>query len=191
MYENTRLWTFFESNFPINKEGLEELFLSFKCEKFKKATLILRTCQTENHLRFLNHGVVREYYTSEEKETNINFYDEGEFISDFLSFCNNIKSKKNQECLTNVEILTLDKSKFHKLLEKYECGKSIVDITFQQLLEKKESFEYNRLTKSPEQLYQQIIDYKPKWLMKIPQYHIASYLGVTPETLSRIRKRIS
>ena len=51
--------------------------------------------------------------------------------------------------------------------------------------------EFNRVTKTPDELYKELFIYKPEWLQLIPQYHIASYLNITPETLSRIRKRTS
>ena len=60
-----------------------------------------------------------------------------------------------------------------------------------ELLKQKEMLEYNRITKTPDDLYKDLLVYKPHWLQNIPQYHIASYLTITPETLSRIRKRIS
>ena len=66
-----------------------------------------------------------------------------------------------------------------------------MDLSFQKLLKHKELLEYNRITKTPEELYKELFIYKPSWLEKIPQYHIASYLNISPETLSRIRKRIS
>jgi CRP-like cAMP-binding protein len=183
--------TFFETEYPLNKEGLEELFSLFEVRKFNKGSLLLKANQSENQLRFLNNGIVREYYANKEKETNINFYTKPQFITDLSAFSNDLKTKKYQESLTDVELLTIDKIKFRESLEKYQCGKSIIDASFQKLLKHKELLEYNRITKTPEELYQELLIYKPNWLQLIPQYHIASYLNITPETLSRIRKRIS
>ena len=142
-------------------------------------------------MRFLNKGVIREYYATSDKETNINFYTEPQFITDLTSFNANTKTKKYQEALSDVELLAIDKSSFRTLLNEYDCGKSFIELSFQRLLRNKELFEFNRLTKSPEELYNELFIYRPNWLEKIPQYHIASYLNITPETLSRIRKRIS
>ena len=186
-----KLATFFATDFPLNKEGIEELLSSFKSKFFPKKSMLIRAGETEKQLRFLETGIVREYYSAPDKETNIHFYTLSQFVTDFSSFNNNIQTKKHQECLTEVELKVLNKSVFMSLLEKYQCGKSFIDQTFQRLLEQKELFEYNRITKSPEELYQGILDHRPDWLQKVPQYHIASYLGITPETLSRIRKRIS
>lgn len=182
---------FFKTEYPLNKDGVKELFSLFETKVIIKGSLLLETNQFENQLRFLNSGIIREYYATKDKETNINFYTKPQFITDLSSFNNDLITKKNQECLTNVEILVIDKLKFRDLLKKYQCGKSFIDLSFQKLLKHKELLEYNRITKSSEELYKELLIYKPNWLQVIPQYHIASYLNVTPETLSRIRKRIS
>lgn len=182
---------FFDTEFPLNEDGLKELFSLFKTEKHNKGTLLLKVDNFEKKLRFLNNGIIREYYSTEEKEININFYISPQFITDLLTFKNNLKTKKNQDCLTEVELLVVDKQEFTNLLEKYECGKSFIDLSFQKLLKHKELLEYNRVTKNSDELYKELLIYKPEWLQVIPQYHIASYLNVTPETLSRIRNRIS
>ncbi|MEE9407279.1 MAG: Crp/Fnr family transcriptional regulator [Polaribacter sp.] len=183
--------SFFETEYPLNKDGLRKLLSLFKLEKVKKGTQILNSGTEEKKLRFLNKGVVREYYASSDKETNINFYTEPQFITDLSSFNSNSKTKKYQETFSESELLVIEKSDFRELLNEYDCGKSFIDLSFQRLLKNKELFEYNRITKSAEELYNELFIYRQNWLEKIPQYHIASYLNITPETLSRIRKRIS
>ncbi|WP_033960479.1 Crp/Fnr family transcriptional regulator [Psychroserpens jangbogonensis] len=182
---------FFKTEYPLNQHGLEELFSLFKIEDYKKGSLLLQAETKEKQLRFLNKGIVREYYSNEEKEMNINFYVKPQFISDLLTFSQNSKTNKNQECLSSVEILSIERQPFFDLLKKYQCGKSFIDSSFQKLLKRKEMLEYNRITKTPDELYKELFIYRPEWLQSIPQYHIASYLNVTAETLSRIRKRIS
>ena len=183
--------SFFETEYPLNKNGLKELLNLFNLKEIKKNTQILSAETEEKQLRFLNKGIVREYYASNDKEININFYTEPQFITDLSSFINDTKTKKYHETLTDIELLTISKTAFRELLKKYDCGKSFIDLSFQKLLKQKELFEYNRITKSPEELYQELYIYKQDWLQNIPLYHIASYLNITPETLSRIRKRIS
>ncbi|MCW9707866.1 Crp/Fnr family transcriptional regulator [Fodinibius salsisoli] len=183
---------FFEKHYPeYNHDGLDELSSAFISKKIPKDTIILSESMTDGKLRFLNKGIVREYYLSETKERNINFYLQPNFITDFSSFINASRTKKNQATVTDVELFELDREPFLRLLNSYECAQNMMDEIFQRLLKVREQFEYNRMTKSPEELYQELRIYKPEWLQNIPQYHIASYLGITPETLSRIRSRIS
>jgi len=185
-----KLYNFFETDYPLNKEGLDEMILSFKTLSFKKGNLLIKEGDYENQLRFIVSGVVREYYSSKDKDININFYTSAQFITDFNALNKSVQTRKYQECLSNVEIMVLDKEIFLRLLDKYPCGKSFIELTFLSLLEKNELFEYNRLTKQPEDLYKIILKDHSDWFQNVPQYHIASFLGITPETLSRIRKRI-
>lgn len=187
----TEISKFFETEYPLNKDGLKELLTLFEIQVLEKGFQVLTANQEEKQLRFLNNGVIREYYATSEKETNINFYTKPQFITDLSSFNNDLKTKKNQKSLTRIELLCIDKKAFRELLKKYKCGKSFIDLSFQKLLKHKELLEYNRITKTADELYKELFIYKPNWLEKIPQYHIASYLNITPETLSRIRKRIS
>ncbi len=187
----TEIRNFFDTTYPLHQDGLNELLSLFKVKTVAKGTQLLASGVVEGQLRFLNHGVIREYYAVPDKEININFYTKPQFINDLSSFIHNSPTKKYQESLTSIELLVIDKSVFHQLLEKYQCGKSFIDLSFQKILKQKELLEYNRITKTADELYQELLIYKPHWLEKVPQYHIASYLEITPETLSRIRKRIS
>ncbi|MDC7998386.1 Crp/Fnr family transcriptional regulator [Gilvibacter sediminis] len=187
----TKISSFFETEYPLNKDGLKELLDLFSVKRFKRNSKILISNTEEKQLRFLNQGIVREFYTSKDRETNINFYTEPQFITDLSSFIYDLTTKKYQEALTDIELLVIDKNSFRQILKKYECGKSFIDLSFQKLLKQKELFEYNRVTKSPEELYNDLLIYKQNWLLTIPQYHLASFLNITPETLSRIRKRVS
>ncbi|MDW3192010.1 MAG: Crp/Fnr family transcriptional regulator [Cytophagales bacterium] len=182
---------FFDTEFPLNKHGLEELFALFKVEHHPKGTILLTSGTAERKLRFLNQGVVREYFFNGEKEVNINFYAKPQFISDLLTFFQNATTTKNQESLSSIQVLSIDRQSFFDLLEKYECGKTFIESSFRKLLKQKELREYHRITKTPDELYKDLFEFKPEWLQFVPQYHLASYLNITPETLSRIRKRIS
>lgn len=185
-----RLFYFFSKEFPFNKEGLEEFINSFIVKSYKKGEIILESGNIENELRFLEQGIVREYYRTDFKEKNLNFYTNSGFITDFSSFTNNLISNKNQDCLTNVELKVMSREKFLQFIKKYTCGRLFIETIFQRIVINNENDKYTHFSKTPEELYIDIVKNKPNWLLQIPQYHIASYLGITPETLSRIRQRI-
>jgi CRP-like cAMP-binding protein len=191
MSNTQKISAFFSTNYPLNKEGLEEAIAAFELKIIPKNKILLQEGTQENTLRFLNKGIIREFYVGSQKETNINFFTSPQFVTDFSSFIHGSKTKKNQESLSELEILVIGKEKFTYFLEKHSCGKSFIETAFLKILKHQELLEYNRITKAPEELYQILQSQKTDWLQKIPQYHIASYLGITPETLSRIRKRIS
>ncbi|WP_143883846.1 Crp/Fnr family transcriptional regulator [Chryseobacterium binzhouense] len=188
--ENDQLYQFFITEFPFNKEGLELFVNSFETKNYKKNQPILHFGETEKELRFLDSGIIREFYANNGKEKNIDFFLTGEFVTDFYSFVSEKPTRKNQECVTDVQIRTLSKEKFLHFLKEYSCGKLFVDEIFQRIIEKKEQDEFAQFINTAEENYKLLLQDKPNWLQRIPQYHIASYLGITPETLSRIRKRI-
>jgi signal-transduction protein with cAMP-binding, CBS, and nucleotidyltransferase domain len=190
MTEPDKLSLFFSAEFPFNKEGLQDFIGTFKTKKYEKNDLVINTGETETELRFLDKGTVREFYAVGDEEKNINFYIDTEFITDFYSFTNATCTKKYQECLTNVELRVLSKQSFLDFTNKFDCGRLFIETVFQRLVAKKEQDEFNHFVHTAEELYLDIMKNKPEWLRQIPQYHIASYLGIKPETLSRIRKRM-
>lgn len=190
MNPKNKLHKFFSKHFPFNKDGLAEFIDLFDIELIKKETILLQAGAVEQKLRFIDTGFVREYYTTAAKEININFYGEHEFIADINSFFGNATTKKNQQAITNLRTFTISKDKLTKMLQQYNCATSLIHEAFKRKLNKKEDLDYKHKTKTPEELYQTLQLKKPEWLKHIPQYHIASYLNITPETLSRIRKRI-
>lgn len=190
MTEPDKLSLFFSNEFPFNKEGLEEFINTFVTKSYKKGDIILRNKKVENELRFLDQGVVREFYSNNNKEKNINFYLDSEFITDFYSFVSEKPSHKYQECITDIKLRVISKSSFQVFLTNYMCGKLFVDEIFQRIIERKENDLMRQFMNTAEESYINLVKHKPNWLQQIPQYHIASYLGITPETLSRIRRRI-
>jgi CRP-like cAMP-binding protein len=190
MTEVDKLSLFFSNEFPFNKEGLEEFVNTFVIRSYKKGDIILENGNIDNELRFLDQGIIREYYATTDKEKNINFFTNAGFITDFSSFTHSTATKKYQECLTDVDLRVLSKEIFSTFTNQYNCGKLFVETIFQRIVINKETEEFNHFVNTAEELYLDIMKNKPDWLLEIPQYHIASYLGITPETLSRIRKRI-
>lgn len=191
MNQPSKIALFFKKNFPSNREGLEEFSGTFETKTLKKGTILRSDKQAEKELRFLESGYVREYYIKHDREVNIHFYEESEFVTDFNALYLEKSNHKWQECLTDVQIKVMPRTTFFLLLDKYPCSRSIIIALFQKIIQTQDHREFERITLGADELYKSILKKHPNLLKHIPQYHIASYLGIEPETLSRIKKRIS
>ena len=189
MNPEDKIFNFFTTKFPFNRDGLEEFIDAFTTKKYSKEAVIMHEDQKEKELRFLEGGIIREYFAYDGREMNTYFYTGPGFISDFSSLDKNIPTRKYQQCLTDTTVRVLPKSAYQAFQEKYQCGKSVVDTIFQEIIQSKEQKEFKHFSLTPDQLYQDLVENHPGWLQKVPQYHIATYLRMTPETLSRIRRR--
>ncbi|MDB5284463.1 MAG: Crp/Fnr family transcriptional regulator [Bacteroidota bacterium] len=140
---------------------------------------------------FINKGLARLYFLKEGEEINANFVFENGFITSFESFLLQNQSRQVVETLEESELLVLRKHKLDELTKAFPkfniFNKIMAEQAFFMLQRRASSF----ILDSAEQRYLDMVQQRPNILERIPQHMIASYLGVTPVSLSRIRKRIS
>ena len=154
---------------------------------------ITKVGNREYRLYFIEKGIVRLYVEATEinPESNIGFGYQNSIITSFNSFISQKPSQLNIQALTDCEIKYISKSTLDQLIESHQE----ISNWYRILMEKTLSGHINRqielLTLSPLQRYQVFLNRSGNLVNSIPLKHIASYLRMTPETLSRIRKHIS
>jgi CRP-like cAMP-binding protein len=172
----------------FSQEHLSALFIRLKILHVKKDDYLIKESQLCQAFHFINKGYFRHYAIQDDgKEATINLFIQGEWLFEYKSFMTQQPSENIIQAATAGEVLTLHISDFHQLIklsdEFFRLGR-ILEQAIQN-----QDFQHNRL--SPEQKYQRLLFTKPELLQHFPLKYIASYLGITPETLSRIRKKIS
>lgn len=158
----------------------------------KKGEQLLRPGEVCHYSYLLFKGSIKMSYFKDGKEHIGDFHTEGEFASDHSSVLTGKPSHFYLTCLENSEILRVDQRHVNGLQEEHP-------FTFESLRRKiaEENFVifadriWSSLIDSPEDRYKKLLEEKPHWIQRFPQYMIASYLGLTPEGLSKIRKRMS
>lgn len=140
---------------------------------------------------FINKGAARLFFEKEGEEISANFMFENNFIASLESFLLQCPSRQAIETLEDCELLVIGKQKLDELTAAYPkfnlFSKAIAEQDFILLQRRASSF----ILDSPEERYLNMIQQRPEILERVPQHMIASYLGVTPVSLSRIRGRIS
>lgn len=178
--------------FKVDKVHFDEFTNLLKEKTIQKSEYFLEFGKTCNHLGFVVNGTLRSFYISEEGvEKSFNFHTNNHFFTNYESFLQNTPSKMFIQAVENTEVLLLHKIDLKKLFKKefywQEFGRIMAEIMFLESQKRIEDLLYF----SPEKRYLELLEKNPNIFQKIPQKHIASYLGITPQSLSRIKKRIS
>ena len=170
------------------------IFTSFlKKRNFAKKSVFLKAGQTENYISFIEKGEVRLFLKKEEeeKEITLGFSFQGEFISAYDSFLTRTPSLYQLETLSDTTLWSITYADLQEVYKTTEIGNTIGRFFSEKLFLLKSKREQSLLNQTPEQLYLNLFKDRPNLIKKISLKHIASYIGVTPQALSRIRKRIS
>ncbi len=190
------------SNFPIFKAWLQAIpyLTEADCNLFEP---FLRTVQlaakthfltegkTCNEIGFINSGCFRTYYLSDGKEINTQFDFENHFVVDYDSFIQNKPSKYYIQALEDAELVCFNldalQNAYNSSKNWERFGRNMAEYSYKCTTERVESFLFMDGT----QRYQDLLEKQPMIFERIPLYHIASYLGLERESLSRLRKKIS
>ena len=179
------------SRYITISEELANIFLkSSFMQKFSKGTVLLREGDVAQKSYFILKGCVRSYVLKDGDDKTINFYIEEEAVLP-MGYCKNVRSEHFLECIEDTVAVVGTPDEEEKVLAEYPELKSVC-LTMSEIMAAKLQESLARYkTSKPEERYRELVERRPELLQRIPQYQIASYLGVKPESLSRIRRRLS
>ncbi len=170
-----------------------EFFISkLQPREIKKKTIFLKLNAIENHISFIESGVVRLFIPKEnpEKEITFGFSFKNQFISAYDSFLTQTPSAYELQALTDTTLLSITYSDLQDVYNNTQIGNLIGRLTAERLFLLKSKREQNLLNLTAEERYLKLFKERPELLKVIPLKYISSYIGVTAQALSRIRKRI-
>ena len=164
----------------------------FAPKKLRKKQYLLQEGDVCRHIAFVEKGILRSYTIDEKgNEHIIQFAFEGWWISDQYSFLTGEPSTYNIDALEDSELLLLTRQAEEQMLEKIPQFEKYFRMLIQNSLIAMQRRLAGSLTLSAEQRYQNLTQSCPTIPQRVPQHMMASFLGITPETLSRIRKLIA
>lgn len=157
---------------------------------YKRKELIQREGQISTYLYFIKSGCIRYYFLKDGEERTGQFFFENGWYTDLGSFLTQQPSEENVQALEPTELLLISKQSLYQIYEQVPIFERFGRVLLEQ------SFVGARLKNkrlanlSPEEHYKTLIKERPKVMQRVSLQHIASYLGIKPESLSRIRKRM-
>ncbi|HWR11251.1 MAG TPA: Crp/Fnr family transcriptional regulator [Rectinemataceae bacterium] len=179
------------SRYMTITEELADIFLkSSFVRKFPKETVLLREGDVVQEGYFILKGCVRNYMLKDGEDKTINFFIEEEAIIP-IGYGKNVRSEHFLECLEDTVAVVCVPDEEERMLAEYPELKSLCLAMSEIMAAKLQESLARYRTSTAEERYIDLVEKRPDLLQRIPQYLIASYLGIKPESLSRIRKRLS
>ena len=174
---------------PVSWSEYEALVPLIQYRKFNKGEVIFREGQVCRQFYFIINGSMRSMRLEEDREVNIHFYFEDDIVSDFLSLIHEIPTKFFLIAMEPCGALMFTRSEYKQVFSNSQQLTAVSVRFYQEAFfdEKQQSDNFKLM--SPEERYQHILEHQPVLLQRVPLTHLASYIGVSRETLSRIRKK--
>ncbi len=175
---------------PLDKD--EELLIkeSFQPLTLAKGEFFLKAGETNKQIGFIRNGLVRYFVYKNEEEATFIFSKENEFIADYQSFNQNVPTIQNIQAIEDCELLVINYAAVQHIFNNTKHGNLLGRIT----IEHRFGIMVNQLLsiylQNQEERYKHFVATYSDLVQRIPQYLIASYVGVKPESLSKIRKRL-
>jgi CRP-like cAMP-binding protein len=157
---------------------------------FKKGAVLLKEGQYSPLCYFILKGCIRQYYLVDGEEKTTHFYTEGEPVSPYVGIFKQTPSKYYLSCVEDTVVSVGTPENEKALFQKFPKFETVCRIATEEEVGKSQETVASYIINSPEERYLKLLKTRPHLLERVPQYQIASYLGLTPESLSRLRKRL-
>ena len=173
---------------PFTNEELEEAFSLFREETIRKNGFISKEGIICDRLAFIRSGLMRSFFSIKGKETTTYFLEAGDIAVAMSSFIDMKPAFENIQAIEDSEVFVLTKENLEMLYRKswkwQQTGRVIIE-QYYVVMEKR---SIAMQTLSAKERYDALMQEHPDLLLRAPLHYVASYLGISPETLSRIRR---
>jgi len=178
--------------YKVSEKECTRLIQLFEPLEVKKNEHLFRSGEIARHVYFIDKGCLRQYYINNNgEERTIYFKVEDGWCSELVSFLNNKPTELNLQALEDSKLQIINQKNWIYAvtrIQSFTMGFIRAQQDTNYMLKKRLA---EATVETPEEKYLRFLKEEPLMLQRIPLYHIAAYLAMTPETLSRIRKKIT
>ncbi|WNG14661.1 Crp/Fnr family transcriptional regulator [Cystobacter fuscus] len=186
-----KLVDYFRRIAPLSDEEAQAILDSMVVRTCPKGTHLLMAGQVSTEAYFVLQGCVRQYYVVDGEERSNGFFTEDDWVLSIHSMMNGTPADHFLVCAEDTTVVVGTEQREQDLYRRFPRFESISRMVMQKVLAEQQGRFAAYLTDDPEQRYLKLSRTRPDIFQRIPQYQLASYIGVKPESLSRIRKRIA
>ncbi|SFF23764.1 Crp/Fnr family transcriptional regulator [Spirosoma endophyticum] len=186
------LFQHIQEKVSLTGEDRESIKTFFIPKKLRKRQYLLQEGDVCKHLTFIAKGLLRTYNVDDKGEEHMSVIGwEGWWLSDFNSFLTGDPAVFNIDAIEDSELLMISRADYEALPIAVPIMDRYFRILYQNSIVTKERRLMSSITHTAEEKYVQLAESNPKMIERVPQNLIASYLGIAPETLSRIKKNLA
>ncbi|HCS20333.1 MAG TPA: Crp/Fnr family transcriptional regulator [Bacteroidetes bacterium] len=186
---HTALIALFNQIVPLHKEEEDLIRSSFRLKSLAKGEYFLKAGEINQHIGFINQGLVRYFVDKDDEEATFEFTKEGEFIADYQSFSQNKTSIQNIQAIEACTLLVINYPDVQHIFTNTPHGNLLGRIVVEHRFDVMVNQLLSIYMHDPEERYKRFVSAYADIAQRIPQYLIASYVGIKPESLSRMRRR--
>ncbi|MBK7223982.1 MAG: Crp/Fnr family transcriptional regulator [Saprospiraceae bacterium] len=188
MYERLKLYC--KTKVALTEKELKLIDSYFELIEIKKKDFLLQDGKICNFIGFIANGSIRHFHIKDgvEKTCDISF--ENSWVTDFQSFTHNTSCIMNLQAIEDTKVFIIKKENLYKLYN--ECSKyeTFGRLMAEQVAQRATEIAMSLSSDKPEERFQNLIKNQADLFQRVPQKYIANFLGISPESLSRIRNRI-
>jgi CRP-like cAMP-binding protein len=188
---DNQLITYLQFSKPISENDQAEIINAFEKKTYKEGDYLFEADHVIKHLFFICDGILRILVRNEQGNEITHFFlKEDHFCTILYSFNNQVVANESIRAACDTEVLVISKSKLMQLYDRLPFLKESIDHLTQQTLLEKINIRSTYLGYDSSTRYQLFLERQPEIARRVPLSDIASYLGITPQSLSRIRRNI-
>jgi CRP-like cAMP-binding protein len=187
----TEFEKYFHLNFNISADDSKTMAASFRSETIKKGGYFLRSGAYCNKLSYIEEGLLRIYVNLPDREVTQWVSTRDTFVTDFSAFFYRQTSFREIQALTDTRLFTIDYEQYLALGKTIPAWKEFEKVIIGKCFVFMETRVFDLISLSAEERYKRLFEQNRELLNQVPLQYLASMLGMTPETFSRIRKKLS
>lgn len=168
---------------------IEQLSIVTKLTHYKRKTILLREGVQSDKVFIIKDGALRSWFNDDGNDITFQFFFEGDVVSSFESLKNNLPSLYNIETITPVTLQLISKKALYLALEKNPILNEKINLHITKRLYHYQQLFISRIKNSPQRRYEELLQQQPEIFTRVPHHYIATFLGITPVSLSRIRAK--
>lgn len=186
-----KLIAYFSSLTTLSNEEKEALEKSMEIQSFAKNSFLVKEGQKNINTFFVLQGLVRQFKLVNGEEISTYFYSENNWIIPLTSFVEQTNSGYFLQCLEDTDVVVGNEEKAQILFKHFPRFETLSRVVMEKAFTEQQNMFSSYITDSPEERYLKLMQSSPNLLQRVPLYQLASFIGVKPESLSRIRKRMA